>query len=44
MKPVGILYATREGQTRRSAERMASDFRARGLPAEIKNVAEQADA
>jgi len=43
MKPVGIFYATREGQTRRIAERLASDFRARGLDAEIRNVADRPD-
>src|SRR5438309_1118835 len=39
MRPVGIFYATREGQTRRIAVHIASDFRARGFDVEIKNVA-----
>jgi menaquinone-dependent protoporphyrinogen oxidase len=43
MKPIGIFYATREGHTRRIAEHLASDFRARGLDAETKNVAERPD-
>jgi menaquinone-dependent protoporphyrinogen oxidase len=43
MKPIGIFYATREGQTRRIAEHMASDFRARSLDAEVRNVADRPD-
>ena len=38
MKPIGILYATRNGHTRRIAEHIASDLRARGLPVELNNV------
>src|SRR5213078_4609053 len=41
MKPVGIFYATREGQTRRIAVHIASDFRVRGFSAEIKNLADR---
>jgi menaquinone-dependent protoporphyrinogen oxidase len=44
MKPVGIFYATREGQTRRIAEHLAFKFRARGRDAEIKNLADRPDA
>ena len=38
MKPIGVLYATREGQTRRIAERVAQDLRARRLDVECKNL------
>jgi menaquinone-dependent protoporphyrinogen oxidase len=40
MKAVGILYATREGHTRRIAERVAEDFRSRGFETEVKNLAD----
>jgi menaquinone-dependent protoporphyrinogen oxidase len=35
MKPILIVYATREGQTRRVAERLAADARTHGRSAEI---------
>ena len=35
MKPILILYATREGQTRRIAEHLAAQVRARGWPFEL---------
>lgn len=38
MKPVAILYATREGHTRRIAEHVAAAMRARGLPADVLEV------
>src|SRR6516225_1856891 len=38
MKPIGILYATRNGHTRRIAEHIASDLHGRGLDVELKNV------
>jgi menaquinone-dependent protoporphyrinogen oxidase len=38
MKPIGILYATREGHTRRIADRVAEDLRSRGFEVEIKNL------
>lgn len=40
MKPVLILYATREGQTRRIAEHLAATARARELAADVVNVAD----
>ncbi len=40
MNPVLILYATRQGQTRRIAEHLAATARARELPAEVVNVAD----
>jgi menaquinone-dependent protoporphyrinogen oxidase len=41
MKPVGIIYTTREGQTRRIAEHLSADFRERGFCVEIVNVADR---
>lgn len=38
MKPIAILYATREGHTHRIAEHIASALRARGLPADLLDV------
>jgi menaquinone-dependent protoporphyrinogen oxidase len=38
MKPIAVLYATREGHTRRVAERIAEDLRARGFDVEFKNL------
>jgi menaquinone-dependent protoporphyrinogen oxidase len=35
MKPILVLYATREGQTRRIAEHLAATARARNLTAEV---------
>ena len=40
MKPIAVLYATREGHTRSVAE----DLRARGLDVECKNLREDAAA
>lgn len=37
-KPVLVLYATREGQTRRIAEHIVAAFRAHGLPADACDV------
>jgi menaquinone-dependent protoporphyrinogen oxidase len=39
-KPVGVFYATREGQTQRIAEHVAAGLRSHGLNAEVKNVRE----
>jgi menaquinone-dependent protoporphyrinogen oxidase len=39
MKPLVILYATREGQTRRIAERLAAHLRARGAPVDLADLA-----
>jgi menaquinone-dependent protoporphyrinogen oxidase len=41
VKPVGVFYATREGQTRRIAEHVAASLRQRGLEATIHDVATQ---
>lgn len=38
MKPVLVLYATREGQTRRIAEHVAATLRARGFDAKTQDV------
>jgi menaquinone-dependent protoporphyrinogen oxidase len=38
MKPIGVLYATREGQTQRIAEHVADNLRVRGLTAHVRNV------
>ena len=40
MKPILILYATREGQTRRIAEHLAAAARTRGVAADVINAAE----
>ena len=37
-KPIVILYATREGQTRRIAEHVADVLKARGFDVDLKNV------
>ena len=39
MKPLAILFATREGQTRRIAERLAGHLRARGAPVDVADLA-----
>lgn len=44
MKTVGVLYATREGHTRRIAEHVAADLRVRGLHPEVENLRERATA
>lgn len=38
MKPILVLYATREGQTRRIAEHVAADIRTAGLTADVRDV------
>jgi menaquinone-dependent protoporphyrinogen oxidase len=38
MKPVGIFYATREGQTERIAERIGATLRASGLEPDLRNL------
>lgn len=40
MKPVLVLYATREGQTRRIAEHLAATIRARDGAADVVNAAD----
>jgi len=39
MKPVLILYATRQGQTRSIADHLAGEMRARGVPADLVDAA-----
>lgn len=43
MKPILVLYATREGQTRRIAEHVAATIRAHGVDAQIMDAADPAD-
>ena len=43
MKPINVLYATREGQTKRIAEHLAARLRSRGLQAEAHNVKDRPD-
>ncbi len=38
MKPICILYATREGQTQRIAEHVAAELRVRGFTVAVTNV------
>lgn len=38
MKPIAVLYATREGQTQRIAEQVAAGLRGRGLEATALNL------
>ena len=38
MKPIGIFYATREGQTRRIADHVAGRLREHGVAARVRNV------
>ncbi len=38
MKPIGVFYATREGQTQRIAEHVAANLRVRGLAAQVWDV------
>jgi menaquinone-dependent protoporphyrinogen oxidase len=40
MKPVGVLYATREGHTANIAARVAGGLRSRGVEAVVKNLVE----
>ncbi len=44
MKPIGILYATREGQTERIAGYVGSALDARGFGIEIRNLRYNASA
>ena len=39
-KPIGVFYATREGQTQRIAEYVAASLRNRGFDAQTQNVGE----
>ena len=43
MKPVGVFYATREGQTCRVAQHAAETLRARGFEAEVRNLRNQVE-
>jgi len=43
MKTIGILYATREGQTKRIAEYIAAGLVARGFKTEVRNLADGLD-
>ena len=38
MLPIGVFYATREGHTRRIADRLAADLRAHSFEVEVCNV------
>jgi menaquinone-dependent protoporphyrinogen IX oxidase len=42
MKPIGVFYATREGHTQRIAEFIATGLGARGLKADVRNLADGA--
>ncbi|MBV8843556.1 MAG: hypothetical protein JO307_12175 [Bryobacterales bacterium] len=42
MKPIGVLYATRSGHTRRIADHIANELHERGFEAEAKNVGAEA--
>lgn len=44
MKPIGILYATREGHTERIAGHLAGSLSTRGLAIEVRNVRYDASA
>jgi menaquinone-dependent protoporphyrinogen oxidase len=44
MKPIGIFYATREGQTKKIVERIATNLKNRGLKADLKDVRHASDA
>jgi menaquinone-dependent protoporphyrinogen oxidase len=41
MKPAGVFYATRHGQTRKIAEHLADQLRARGLEVDVTNIGEE---
>ena len=43
MKPIGVVYATREGQTRKVAEYVAARLREQGLQTEVMNLADRPD-
>ena len=40
MKPVLVVYATREGQTERVATHVADSLRSRGLPVDVVEASE----
>src|SRR5215469_15607100 len=40
-KPIGVLYATRSGYTRRIADHIASELRERGFKTEVVNLGGQ---
>jgi menaquinone-dependent protoporphyrinogen oxidase len=42
MKPIVVLYATREGQTKNVAEHVAGKLRGRGFETELHNLRDQA--
>jgi len=42
MKPIAVLYATRNGHTRRIADHIASELHERGFDAQAKNVGSEA--
>jgi menaquinone-dependent protoporphyrinogen oxidase len=42
MRPIGILYATREGHTRKIAEFLAAHLRHHGVEVDLRDVAESA--
>jgi menaquinone-dependent protoporphyrinogen oxidase len=44
MKPILLIYATREGHTRRIAEHLAATIRTRGLTADVVDAARLPDA
>lgn len=39
MKPIGLFYATREGQTKRIAAYLATALRRQGLPVDVRDLA-----
>src|SRR6476646_2105978 len=41
MKPIGVFYATREGQTKRIAYYLGQAFRARGFKTRVWNLANE---
>jgi menaquinone-dependent protoporphyrinogen oxidase len=43
MKPIGILYATKEGQTKRISEYIASRFRTRGFCTDLIDLGAETD-
>jgi menaquinone-dependent protoporphyrinogen oxidase len=43
MKPVGIFYATRQGQTKRIARYVAQRFEERGFETDVRDLATDAD-
>jgi menaquinone-dependent protoporphyrinogen oxidase len=41
MKPIAVVYATREGHTRKVAEHVAADLTSHGLEVSVINIAEE---